>query len=160
MTGIDLSISAAGEPSAAVLGELEGFVVRRQAGRVVLRGHVADQAALMGVLARLRRDGLTIRHVVPVRGRAPSRPARPHRPGPPRAVAEVGLVGLVADLVGPAIEGAEVTQDPATTTVRVRLADPDALFALLDRLEDLALEVREIHVRPPVGGCPEDPVRG
>lgn len=149
MIGTEVAIAVAGDLPGTVLLELEGFVARRHDDVVVLRGQVADQAALIGVLGHLHASGLLICDLGPARGAEP--PLRCEcPPRGRRSVVEVRVDGLVAELLGSVVEGAELHENPATTTLRVPMENPGALFPLLVRIEAFSLEVREIHRLVPV----------
>jgi hypothetical protein len=61
-------------------------------------------------------------------------------------------MGTVADLLRITLAEAQLVEDSATTTMEVALRDDgDALFSLLARIEQLALDIREVHVRPGAG---------
>jgi hypothetical protein len=149
MPSIEVRIRAEGALRDTDLQELAGFRAVPDAGGVVLRGAVVDQAALMGVLCRLRRAGLSVRDVdkVPAPSAvAKEQPVR-HR-NAPGAVARIAIVGNVADLLEGAFGSVSVMEEPATTTIEIGVRDTAELYAVLDRLETLALELHELHVRP------------
>ena len=95
MTGIDVCICAEGNLPEDEVDELADLGMRSHVDHVVLEGEVADQAALMGVLERLRRAGMAIREVGPAERRAEC----------PRH-ARFSVVGQVGDLLSALIEGA------------------------------------------------------
>lgn len=153
MPSIEVRIRAEGALRDSDLQELVGFRAVREASGVVLCGAVVDQAALMGVLGRLRRAGLSVRDVDQVP--APSAAAE-ERPVPrrnvPGTVARIAIVGNVAELLEGAFESVTVVEEPATTTIEIGVRDTTELYAVLDRLETLALELHELHVRPGTSG--------
>lgn len=124
--------------------ELADFAEVPNEESVVLRGAVADQAALLGVLDLLRRAGLHLRDVeavtsIPDTGSSP-------------VVARLVLKGEVADLLHLVVTEPHTITASATTTLEIALPDDaEALFRLLDQLERLALDVHEVHVRPQPG---------
>lgn len=135
MSGIDVCICAEGTLPEEEARELEDLGMRSHVDHVVLDGTVVDQAALLGVLERLRRAGLTIRQVGPS-GRDPDcvRHAR------------LSVVGHVANLLSGSLEDAVVREEPATTTVEIGLAGEDEVFELLRRVESLGLDIRSLHI--------------
>lgn len=52
--------------------------------------------------------------------------------------------GVIAVVVGEA----DVYQTPPSTTLVLRMEDDRALYGVLDQLEDLALDLRGVHVGP------------
>lgn len=151
MTGtrppLELRIHAEGELSDALVDELGGLTVQGVPGGVVLQGPVVDTAALWGVLHRLRRAGLVLRSVerlgpqLPPGASAPSHPC----PGPDDQVVRIEVEGHAAGVVSMAVGSADVFQSPPSTTLVMRLTGDDALFDVLDVLEDLALDLRGIR---------------
>lgn len=135
MTGIDVRICAEGSLPEDEVDELADLGMLSHVDHVVLEGAVADQAALMGVLERLRRAGMTIRDVGPAGRRAEC----------PRH-ARISVAGQVGDLLGSVLDGAFVTEEPATTTAEVRLTSDDEVFDLLRRIEALGLDIRALRI--------------
>lgn len=142
MPPIEVRICALGTLAEVVRRELAGFEERGDGSLVVLCGVVADQPALIGVLVRLRRAGLHIRDVERVPVCSP-----PVVSSEQAVVARFEIQGRVADLLHLALDGA-LDEAPATTTLEVALEDDDALFDILAVLEHLAVDIREVHVRP------------
>ena len=60
MSTLEYEISVSGELPAAVLDEVEHFSVEVVPIRTVMRGPVADQAALHGIINRLQSLGLDL----------------------------------------------------------------------------------------------------
>ena len=60
MSTLEYEISVSGELPAAVLDEVEGFSVDVVPVRTIMRGPVADQAALHGIINRLQGLGLDL----------------------------------------------------------------------------------------------------
>jgi hypothetical protein len=60
MAILEYEISVSGELPAAVLDEVENFSVELVPVRTVMRGPVADQAALHGIINRLQSLGLDL----------------------------------------------------------------------------------------------------
>lgn len=146
MAAVEVRICARGALSELDRRELPGFEESGDGSLVVLRGVVVDQPALLGVLERLRRAGLHIRDVERVSPEGPTEAG-----GPAVAVARFEFTGMVADLLRITLAEAQLVEDSATTTMEVALGDDDdALFGLLARIEQLALDIREVHVRPGV----------
>lgn len=149
MAAFEIRISAHGTLSDAVRAEMIGFDQLFDPSMVVLRGAVTDQAALMGLLERLRRAGLQIRDVERM-------PGSPVFSSPARgvAVARLEVSGQVADLLSLAMVNAsgldEVAgvEEAATTTIEIGLEEEDALFEVLAGIEELALDLHGLHVRP------------
>ncbi len=63
LSGLEYEISVSGELPASVLDEVEDFVVEVVPVRTVMRGTVADQAALHGIINRLQSLGLDLLEV-------------------------------------------------------------------------------------------------
>jgi hypothetical protein len=140
--GIDVSICAEGNLPDDEARELTDLGMRSHVDHVVLDGTVVDQAALLGVLERLHRAGMTIREVGPS-GRRPdcARHAR------------LAVVGAVGDLLRDVLAEAVVTEEPATTTAEIGLTSDDDVFELLQRIESLGLEIRALRI----GRSTDDP---
>jgi hypothetical protein len=140
--GIEIRICAEGALPQEEAGELAHLGLSSHVDHVVIRGTLVDQAALMGVLARLHRAGLRIQDVTSAGAAFPA-----------AHVAHLVLAGQVAEFVRSALPDAVVTEHPPTTTAEVDIAGEDDLFDLLDRLESLGLELRAVHLgRPDHGG--------
>jgi hypothetical protein len=60
MSTLEYEISVSGELPAAVLDEVENFSVEVVPAHTVMRGPVADQAALHGIINRLQSLGLDL----------------------------------------------------------------------------------------------------
>lgn len=60
MSTLEYEISVSGELPAGVLEEVEDFSVEVEPVRTVMRGPVADQAALHGIINRLQSLGLDL----------------------------------------------------------------------------------------------------
>lgn len=145
MSPIDVCICAEGSLPADEISELADLGLRSHVEHVVLDGTVVDQAALIGVLERLRRAGLRIHEMTPGRRQSPDRAGQ-------RAV--VSVVGLVGEMLSAALDKAEVTEEPATTTAEVPVSCTDDLFNLLHRLEALGLDLRALHLDRSAVGLP------
>jgi hypothetical protein len=139
---IEVRICADGCLPPSEVAELEGLGIDRAVEQVVLDGCVVDQAALMGVLERLRRAGLTIRDVAP---REPDAVGTRSVDG---EVAEICVLGRVGEIVRSVLPLAAVTEGAATTRIEFAPASSEEVFDVLHRLEALALELREMHVAP------------
>lgn len=135
MPGIDVFIWAEGRLSPDDMRELADLGVDSHGGHVVMDGTVVDQAALMGVLERLYRAGLSIREV----GTSDST-------GDCTRHARLSVIGHVGDLLGTVLENAAVTEDPATTTVDVTLTSDDDVLELLTRIEGLGLDLHALQI--------------
>ena len=130
-------ISLRGELDDAVREELEGFVDRPLPGGQLLCGTVPDHAALLGVLQRLHLAGLVVEdveHLHHVELEAG------------QAVARIQVGGSVADYQSEELATAVCTES-TRTTIEVRVPDQTAFFAVMSRLEALALQVLEGHCR-------------
>ena len=140
---LDIRIHADGEVPPEVTAELGGLVATPVPDGTLLEGTVVDTAELWGVLHRLQRAGLRLSSVErPCAGRAPD----PGAPGGNTLLARVEVDGHAAGVVSVILRAADVYQNPPSTTLVFRLGDEDALFKVLDTLEDLALNLRGIHV--------------
>jgi hypothetical protein len=140
---LDIRIHADGEVPPEVTAELGGLVASRVPGGTLLQGTVVDAAELWGVLHRLHRAGLRLRSVE----RPCAAPALdPANPDDEAVLARVEVDGHAAGIVSVLLRAADVYQNPPSTTLVLRLGDEDALFKVLDTLEDLALNLRGIHV--------------
>ncbi|MGA8047152.1 MAG: hypothetical protein WCA30_12890 [Dermatophilaceae bacterium] len=146
MTGIDVCIYAEGNLPEEEARELSDLGMRSHVDHVVLDGTVVDQAALMGVLERLRRAGMAIREVGP----AGPRPECGRH-------ARLAVVGHVGDLLREVLETAVVTEEPPTTTAVIDLTSDDDVFELLQRIEALGIAIRALRIgRPMEGFAPEE----
>lgn len=140
---LDIRIHAEGEVGAELTSELGGLVATPVPDGTLLEGTVVDTAELWGVLHRLHRAGLRLRSVErPCAGPAPD----PAGPEGNTLLARVEVDGHAAGVVSVLLRAADVYQNPPSTTLVFRLGDEDALFEVLDTLEDLALNLRGIHV--------------
>ena len=63
MTAFHYEIRVAGSVPATVLAELENVHVATESVQTVLKGPVQDQAALIGIIARLQAWGIELRGV-------------------------------------------------------------------------------------------------
>lgn len=135
MPPIDICIYAEGVLPADEVSELADLGIHSHVDHVVLDGTVVDQAALIGVLERLRRAGLRIRDVAPA---AKDEDAD--------QVALLSFAGRAGELLRAVLEEAVVTEDETTTTAEVVLSRADDLFDMLGRLGALGLELRAVHV--------------
>lgn len=135
MPPIEVSICAEGSLPPEELAELADLGVHSRVDQVVLDGTVADQAALIGVLERLRRAGLRIRDVSP----GSSVENDDH-------VTTLAIVGQVGALLRAILTDSVVSEHSTTTTAEVILNRPDDLFDVLGRLGSLGLELRSVHV--------------
>lgn len=142
MPGIDVIICAEGNLPEDEARELTDLGLRSHVDHVVLDGTVVDQAALLGVLERLHRAGMTIREVGPSE----------RRPDCARH-ARLAVVGAVGDLLRDVLAEAVVTEEPATTTAEIGLTSDDDVFDLLQRIESLGLEIRALRI----GRSTDDP---
>lgn len=144
MPSIDVCIHAEGSLPAAEIRELADLGIHSHVDHIVLDGTVVDQAALMGVLERLRRAGLHIRDVSPAAHDAET-----------DHVLFLTVVGHAGSLLNAVLDDAVVTEQATTTTAEVALIRDDDLFDLLGRLAALGLELRSVHVgrsaEPPPG---------
>jgi hypothetical protein len=132
---IDVCIYAEGVLPADEVSELADLGIHSHVDHVVLDGTVVDQAALIGVLERLRRAGLRIRDVAPAA-----------RDDDAEQVAFLSFAGRAGDLLRAVLDDAVVTEDETTTTAEVVLSRADDLFDMLGRLGALGLELRAVHV--------------
>jgi hypothetical protein len=132
---IDVCIYAEGVLPADEVSELADLGIHSHVDHVVLDGTVVDQAALIGVLERLRRAGLQIRDVAPAA-----------RDEDGEQVAFLSFAGRAGDLLRAVLDDAVVTEDETTTTAEVVLSRADDLFDMLGRLGALGLELRAVHV--------------
>lgn len=159
---LELRIRAEGELSAALIAELAGLTVRGGHGETIVLGHVADSAAMWGVLHQLRRAGLRLRSFerfdVPVpaqQGGSDAQGARAGRSGaesnPPGPLPDAPMVlieveGSVAGVLSGTVPSTIVFQRPSSTTLALPLSAPDALFDAMWVMEDLAMQIRDIRI--------------
>lgn len=144
MASIRVCIHAEGSLPPAELSELADLGIHRHVDHLVLDGTVADQAALIGVLERLRRAGLRIRDVLP----APSESDD--------LMASLAIVGQVGGLLRALFTDAVVIERSRTTSVDLPLRRADDLFDALSRFGALGLELQSIHVRRSADPFPEE----
>lgn len=143
MPPLALRIEAVGDVPEELMQELAGFEARPQPDMTVLRGRVADTAALWGVLHRLHRARLELRSVESV---DVPESLRPVRVGPAERVVRIELAGHAAGLVQMAVACDELYETPHSTTMLLRVTGEDDLFRVLSQFERLALDVRGIDV--------------
>ncbi|USQ77854.1 hypothetical protein [Ornithinimicrobium cryptoxanthini] len=148
MSSVKVQIGVRGEFPRAVREELSGFVESPVPGGSILRGVVPDQASLLGVLERLHFAGLSLDDVErldpgPV---DPTRHVGAHPETEPGLQVRIQVEGNVAAYILRALDSVPQVEQRFTTTFEVLLADQDALFAVLSRLEASATVIREIHV--------------
>ncbi|MBB1511282.1 hypothetical protein H5398_12560 [Tessaracoccus sp. MC1679] len=144
---LEIRIHADGEVGADLTAELGGLVATPLADGTLLRGTVVDAAELWGVLHRLHRAGLRLRSLErPCAGPAPDHAGPDSEPPGEPLLARVEVDGHAAGVVSVILGAADVYQNPPSTTLVFRLGTEDALFEVLDTLEDLALTLRGIHV--------------
>ena len=119
--------------------------LRDEFGVTVLRGTVLDNAALMGLLHRLRHAGL---HVINMDAMPAS---EPHAVGMAIAddVVTLDLRGRLDDQSASLLDGGQVIQESVTTTVRYRVASGSDLGALLNQVEALNLQLMHLNVIHP-----------
>lgn len=151
---LELRIQAEGEVDDALAAELGGLSTQRVTGGAVLTGTVVDAAEFWGVLHRLHRAGVKLRSVERLGpGGAPHHPTA----GPARGAGcpaggsgdvevRIEVEGHAAGVMSVVLADADVYQTPPSTTLVMRVAGEDVLFSVLDLLEDLALDLRGIHV--------------
>lgn len=135
MPPIEISICAEGSLPTEEISELADIGIHGRTDQVVLEGTVHDQAALVGVLERLRRAGLHIREVAPAAEAARG-----------VEVARIAVGGRVGDIVRAVLGDAPVTEGDDMTTAEVVLSSADVLFDVIERLGGLGLELRSVHV--------------
>ena len=126
--------------------ELAGVLAGQdEFGVTVLRGTVLDNAALMGLLHRLRHAGL---HVINMDAMPAS---EPHAVGMAIAddVVTLDLRGRLDDQSASLLDGGQVIQESVTTTVRYRVASGSDLGALLNQVEALNLQLMHLNVIHP-----------
>ncbi|MFK5635839.1 hypothetical protein [Ornithinimicrobium sp. LYQ103] len=145
MPPIEVSIFAEGSLPPEEIVELADLGVHSRADQVVLDGTVTDQAALIGVLERLRRADLRIRDVWPAA-----------RPCGDKDAAHIVVTGRVGGLVRSVLDIGVVTEQPTMTTVVLALSSADDLFDAIERLGGLGLELRSVHVGRPAVLPPDD----
>lgn len=150
MTPFMVRIRAQGELALADRQELPGLVASATGDDLELSGAMTDQAALLGVLARLHHAGVRVRDVERIPESHPSGEPGSAGESPPSGafVARIQLTGRVADYLA-GVQGIDaVTESPACTVLEVQLAEEQELQGVLTMLESLALQVVEVHVRP------------
>ena len=146
MSQILVQVDATGVVSDELRNELAGVLAGQdEFGVTVLRGTVLDNAALMGLLHRLRHAGL---HVINMDAMPAS---EPHAVGMAIAddVVTLDLRGRVDDQSARLLDGGQVIQESVTTTVRYRVASGSDLGALLNQVEALNLQLMHLNVIHP-----------
>jgi hypothetical protein len=68
--------------------------------------------------------------------------------GPPRTY-EITFTGRAGDTLRTAFDDCMVTLGPGTTTLRAQLPDQAALWALVQRITALGLELVDLHLLAP-----------
>ncbi len=145
---LELLIQIEGDLSSDLLTELAGFETHPVAGGTVLHGQVPDASALWGILHRLRRASLEIRsveHLITLPPAEHPLSASAPRTWPERLV-RIEVEGHAAGVVSDAVVCDAVFPTPPSTTLVMRISSDEELFAVLARLEGLALDVREIRI--------------
>ena len=146
MSQILVQVDATGVVSDELRNELAGVLAGQdEFGVTVLRGTVLDNAALMGLLHRLRHAGL---HVINMDAMPAS---EPHAVGMAIAddVVTLDLRGRLDDQSASLLDGGQVIQESVTTTVRNRVASGSDLGALLNQVEALNLQLMHLNVIHP-----------
>ena len=146
MSQILVQVDATGVVSDDLRNELAGVLAGQdEFGVTVLRGTVLDNAALMGLLHRLRHAGL---HVINMDAMPAS---EPHAVGMAIAddVVTLDLRGRLDDQSASLLDGGQVIQESVTTTVRYRVASGSDLGALLNQVEALNLQLMHLNVIHP-----------
>lgn len=146
MSQILVQVDATGVVSDELRNELAGVLAGQdEFGVTVLRGTVLDNAALMGLLHRLRHAGL---HVINMDAMPAS---EPHAVGMAIAddVVTLDLRGRLDDQSASLLDGGQVIQESVTTTVRYRVASGSDLGALLNQVEALNLQLMHLNVVHP-----------
>ncbi|MGL5247991.1 MAG: hypothetical protein ACRC8U_07330 [Brooklawnia sp.] len=146
MSQILVQVDATGVVSDELRNELAGVLAGQdEFGVTVLRGTVLDNAALMGLLHRLRHAGL---HVINMDAMPAS---EPHAVGMAIAddVVTLDLRGRLDDQSASLLDGGQVIQESVTTTVRYRVASGSDLGALLNQVEALNLQLMHLNVIHP-----------
>lgn len=146
MSQILVQVDAMGVVSDELRNELAGVLAGQdEFGVTVLRGTVLDNAALMGLLHRLRHAGL---HVINMDAMPAS---EPHAVGMAIAddVVTLDLRGRLDDQSASLLDGGQVIQESVTTTVRYRVASGSDLGALLNQIEALNLQLMHLNVIHP-----------
>ena len=146
MSQILVQVDATGVVSDELRNELAGVLAGQdEFGVTVLRGTVLDNAALMGLLHRLRHAGL---HVINMDAMPAS---EPHAVGMAIAddVVTLDLRGRLDDQSASLLDGGQVIQESVTTTVRYRVASGSDLGALLNPVEALNLQLMHLNVIHP-----------
>lgn len=143
MAAIEVWVSAYGVLHEVVRPEIGELDVHTDGSLVVLHGVLADQAALLGLLERLRRSGLRLRDVELV-----ERTGQPSARTSSLAVARIDVRGRVSDLLHAVLVDACRVEECSTTTLEVDLDDEDAIFEVLADIEGLALDLCALHIRP------------
>lgn len=149
-----LRIHAEGVIEDSLLSELGALSCRRVPGGAVLVGQVSDAAELWGVLHRLQRAGALLRSFERL-GSPCRKPTASGTAGSDEG-AESGqgrevcieVDGDAAGVIAVVVGEADVYQTPPSTTLVLRMEDDRALYGVLDQLEDLALDLRGVHVGP------------
>ena len=146
MSQILVQVDATGVVSDELRNELAGVLAGQdEFGVTVLRGTVLDNAALMGLLHRLRHAGL---HVINMDAMPAS---KLHAVGMAIAddVVTLDLRGRLDDQSASLLDGGQVIQESVTTTVRYRVASGSDLGALLNQVEALNLQLMHLNVIHP-----------
>lgn len=139
MAGIEVRILTEGElgPQAQVdLGSLRRKPVP---GGTAITGTCRDTAELWGMLGRLRRAGIRLRSL--------QRLACPlTEPSDAHLEVKIEVEGYAADAVGGLSAEIEVFESPPSTTLIMQVPGEAGLVEVLEHLESLALDLREIRV--------------
>lgn len=104
-------------------------------------------AELWGVLHRLHREGLKICSLERLDGDPASRSRGEPPAGQEAMEVRIDVDGVAAELLSTLLSCVEAYENPASTTIVLRLAGEDELFEALHVVESLALNPRGIRVR-------------
>ncbi|HLS45503.1 MAG TPA: hypothetical protein VK045_08710 [Ornithinicoccus sp.] len=143
-------IRARGELGQADRLELPGFDASAEMDELVLLGTVPDEAALLGVLTRLIRAGVSVRDLERIPTACVTGPGGPSGRARPQGafLARIQLAGRIAGHLRQMPDAEVMSEVSASTTIEVELDEEHALEELLMTLNSRALHVLELRVRP------------
>lgn len=147
MGQIMVQVDAQGSVSDDLRLELAGVLADEDESVVTLfRGNVLDKAAFMGLLHRLRHAGLRILNVDALPDPNDAIPAEPQDHH--EVIATVDIAGRIDNRIASLLGEGQVIRELTTSTVLFRLEVESELFAVLEMIESLNLDLLHVRLHP------------